>query len=208
MLKPREKLIEFGVKSLSNHELIAILIGSGIEGKDVFSISKKVEKLILKIFNTDSFSIKEFQVIKGVGKVKALRILSALELGKRIYSDKAQKLLSTRDVWLLTRSIVNGGNESVIALYLNGNNQLIDSLEIARGGINSIYIDVRLLLKKAIELMSSGIILVHNHPSGNVKPSDSDIVTTKTVRSACELMGIKLIDHVVVTSESFCSINE
>lgn len=206
MLKPREKLHEFGVEGLNNYELIAILLGSGIEGKDVFSISRKVEKVILNNSYLGSTSVQDFQKIKGIGEVKAQRLSSALELGRRMYDRNLSKILSTRDVWLMTRSMLKECNERVIALYLNGRNQLLDSKEIASGGGNSTSIDMRLLIKRALELMASGIILVHNHPSGNLSPSNADIVATKTVRSACDLMGIKLLDHVIITENEYSSI--
>lgn len=208
MLKPREKFQEFGADGLSNCELISILLGSGVEGKSVFDVSKRVEKIIVKYTAVDSSSITELQKIKGIGKVKAQRIIVALELGRRIYDDKSTKLLSTRDVWLLTRSMLTDNNEKVFVLYLNGKNQLLGTKEIASGGHNSTYIDVRILIKRAIELLATGIILVHNHPSGDIKPSTSDIVTTRSIRSACELMGIRLLDHVIITTDSYFSINE
>lgn len=206
MLKPREKFQEFGADGLSNCELISILLGSGVEGKSVFDVSKRVEKIIVKYTAVDSSSITELQKIKGIGKVKAQRIIVALELGRRMYDRNLSKILSTRDVWLMTRSMLKECNERVIALYLNGRNQLLDSKEIASGGGNSTSIDMRLLIKRALELMASGIILVHNHPSGNLSPSNADIVATKTVRSACDLMGIKLLDHVIITENEYSSI--
>ncbi|HQF37118.1 MAG TPA: DNA repair protein RadC, partial [Candidatus Dojkabacteria bacterium] len=178
-----------------------------IEGKNVFSISKRVEKVIQNNASLGSISVQKFQEIKGIGKVKAQRLSSALELGKRIYNQEVTKILSTRDVWLMTKSMTKDCNEKVIALYLNGRNQLLDTKEIASGGGNSSFIDMRLLIKRALELMASGIILVHNHPSGNVKPSNSDLVATQTVRSACDLMGIKLLDHVIVAEDEYTSIS-
>lgn len=205
-MKPREKFSEFGITGLSDHELVSILLGSGVKGNDIASLATKVLEVLKRMILEKEVSLERLNKIKGVGKVKAQRIVAALELGRRLYVFKEGQLLSSRDVWILTRHLASDSQEKVMVLYLNGRNELLESKEIAKGRVNSAYIDNRVIFKRAIELMATGIILVHNHPSGDLRPSDSDISTTQMVRSACELFGINLIDHIIITSESYCSI--
>ena len=209
MEKPRERAIEHGISSLSDSELIAILLRTGRKGKNVVEVAEDV----LKEFE-DSFlrmqkaSVKELSKVKGVGCAKALTIQAALEIGKRMWREtlKERKLLKTsEDVYELCKDMILLDVEVVRVMILDSQLGLIASRDITIGTATSSLIHPREIFAAAIPYPSSGIILVHNHPSGNPKPSDEDEKITKRVRDASKIMGIKLVDHVIVASNGYYS---
>ena len=208
--RPREKLIAKGLQSLSDAELIAILIASGNRDESAVELSKRILKSVENNLNTlGKLSLNDLQKFKGIGEAKAISIVAALELGRRRkLSDIMEKkvIKTSKDVFELFHPILADlPHEEFWILFLNQSNKVIDKYRVSQGGIASTIIDVRLVMKAAIEKLASGIILCHNHPSGGLNPSQSDIEITEKLRKAGEIMDIRVLDHVIVTDEDFYS---
>lgn len=205
---PREKMKRLGAGSLEDEELVAILIGSGIKGASVSHLAKLVSKCIKHSAATTSNGGEtcNFSKIPGIGLIKSQRICAAIEFGRRLSVSKKTVIKSVRDVWLICSSDAQSKTERVWALYLNGSNELIKKHEIASGARNCVMIDIRETLWHAIKHKSCALILSHVHPSGKLIPSTSDIETTKQFRKACNLLGLKLLDHVIITRTGYISI--
>ncbi len=208
--RPREKLIAKGLQSLSDAELIAILIGSGNREETAVELSKRILKSADNNLNTlGKLNLNDLQKFKGIGDAKAITIVAALELGRRRkLSEIIEKKIvrSSKDIFEFFHPILADlPHEEFWVVFLNQSNKIIDKYRVSQGGIAGTVIDVRLIMKAAIEKLASGIILCHNHPSGNLKPSTSDIKITKKMRDAGEIMEIKVLDHIIVTDESYYS---
>ena len=208
--RPREKLIAKGLQSLSDAELIAILIGSGNREETAVELSKRILKSAGNNLNTlGKLNLNDLQKFKGIGDAKAITIVAALELGRRRkLSEIIEKKIvrSSKDIFEFFHPILADlPHEEFWVVFLNQSNKIIDKYRVSQGGIAGTVIDVRLIMKAAIEKLASGIILCHNHPSGNLKPSKSDIDITKKLRDAGEIMEIKVLDHIIVTDESYFS---
>ena len=208
--RPREKMLTKGIQTLSNAELIAILIGSGSRELSAVDLSKE----ILNKSNNDlnelgKYSVEDFQKIKGIGPAKAISIMAALELGKRRSASEVidKKIIKTSsDIFQIFQAILcDLKHEEFWILLLNRSNKIIDKAKISQGGISETTIDVRLILKNAIEKTASGIALCHNHPSGNLNPSESDKNITSKLISAAKLLDIIILDHVIVTDKGYFS---
>ncbi|RLD78716.1 MAG: hypothetical protein DRJ10_09895 [Bacteroidetes bacterium] len=208
--RPREKLIAKGLQSLSDAELIAILIGSGNREETAVELSKQILKSVDNNLNTlGKLSLNDLQKFKGIGEAKAITIVAALELGRRRKLSEIverKTIRSSKDIFEFFHPILADlPHEEFWVVFLNQSNKIIDKYRVSQGGISGTVIDVRLIMKAAIEKLASGIILCHNHPSGNLKPSGSDIKITKKMRDAGEIMEIKVLDHIIVTDESYFS---
>ncbi len=209
--RPREKLIAKGIASLSDAELLAILIGSGSTKESAVDLSKKILKDCNN--NLNELGKKSVADLKktyhGVGDAKAITIVAALELGKRRKLQEPferLKIKSSSDVFNLMQPILGDiPHEEFWALLLNRSNTVITKFKISQGGVSGTVIDVRLILKPAIENLASSIILCHNHPSGNILPSDADEHITKKISESAEIMDIKVLDHIIVTDKSYFS---
>jgi DNA repair protein RadC len=208
--RPREKFLNNGPASLSNAELLAILIGKGRKDKSAVDLAR--ELLLLagqNLVQMGKLSITDITQIKGLGEVKALTIAAALELGRRRQaSDMLQQPLvkKSRDIAAYLRVLLKDERrELFLILLLNQANRIIHTEIISEGGITSTVADPRIVLKKALEKDATGIILCHNHPSGNLTPSRQDHELTRKVHSAAEFMDIKLLDHVIVSEDGYFS---
>ena len=182
--RPREKLIAKGLQSLSDAELIAILIGSGNREETAVELSKRILKSAGNNLNTlGKLNLNDLQKFKGIGDAKAITIVAALELGRRrkLSEIVERKIIrSSKDIFEFFHPILADlPHEEFWVVFLNQSNKIIDKYRVSQGGIAGTVIDVRLIMKAAIEKLASGIILCHNHPSGNLKPSGSDIKITK-----------------------------
>lgn len=208
--RPREKLVERGSHNLSDAELIAILLGTGTRGKNALYIASS----LLKQFSPDqltNISLEELSVLPGVGKVKAIRIKAALELGERIFSPTAlslSKIHSAHDAIGEVKNIIDKRQERIVVLYLNARYELIQKEVIAIGTINSSYIEPRDIFAPAMSIACDSIIIVHNHPSNDTTPSEDDISFTKRIHQTGEVMGITLRDHIIVSKTSYFSFRE
>jgi len=211
--RPREKLIAKGLQSLSDAELIAILISSGNRKETAVELSKRI--LISAENNLNKLgklNLNDLQKFNGIGEAKAITIVAALELGRRRkLSEIVEKKIirSSKDIFEFFHPILADiPHEEFWIVFLNRSNKIIDKLKISQGGLSGTVIDVRLIMKSAIEKLASSIILCHNHPSGNSKPSGNDIKITKKMRDAGEIMEIKVLDHIIVTDESYFSFTD
>lgn len=208
--RPREKLMHKGSGALTEAELIGILIGSGTKNVSAVSLAQ----LILKHYNNDlselaKRSVKELQKFKGIGEAKAITIVSAMELGRR-RKEKEQtlkpKLTGSKRVYdLMQAELTDKLVEEFWVILLNQANYLIKKQRISTGGLASTIVDPRIIFKVAIEHNSAGIILVHNHPSGNSQPSQSDIQLTERLIRSGKILRISVLDHIIFTEEDYFS---
>lgn len=212
--KPREKALTLGIRSLSNAELLAIIFGSGLPGKSVISMSQEVlASCDNRLSRLSRLSIHEMKKrFKGVGTAKAISLAAAFELGLRTRDEDAAldtQIKSSTDIYNMMRvKLERLEYEEFWVLYLSRSNRVIFEECMSKGGVSGTVTDVRLILKRAIELLASGIILVHNHPSGNLRPSpDDDRITTKA-KEAAKLLDINVLDHLIITPTNYFSYND
>ncbi|MCK4661896.1 MAG: DNA repair protein RadC [Bacteroidales bacterium] len=208
--RPREKLINKGINSLSDAELIAILIGSGSKNESAVELSKKILNFVNNNLNELSkLSVNDLKKFPGIGEAKAITIIAALELGKRRrLSEKitTAKISGSKDVYEIFYPVLTDLNyEEFWILFLNRSNKVIGKQKISQGGISGTVIDVRLIAKNAIEKLASSLILCHNHPSGNLSASENDIKITNKLKNACQLLDIKILDHLIISSDGYYS---
>lgn len=211
--RPREKALKFGITALSNRELIAILIKTGFQGYSSLKIAEDVLKISNVIGNLSKLELRDFLKVKGIKEAKALEILACIELSKRLNYEECLDLnVIDRPKALITwlnKEIGSSQQEQFMVVYLNTKNRIITYRILFKGTIDSSLIHPREIFKEALLLSSSKILLVHNHPSGDTTPSDADIKSTYKIIEAGNLMGIKVIDHIIVTSNNhFSFVNE
>lgn len=204
--RPREKLEKYGVNKLNDNELMAILIRTGIKGKNVVELSKQILKQITKV-GIEDLAINDLVRIKGLGKIKAGQILASIELGRRLLKDKKSKLvLSPQDVWHEMKDLRDSKKEHFVIFYLDTQNQITKREIISIGTLNESLIHPREVFEPAIRHTAAQVVVAHNHPSGNLEPSPDDIAVTKRLTEAGNLLGIEVLDHVIVTAGEFKSI--
>ena len=208
--RPREKLVEKGRHVLTEAELIAILIGSGSRNETAVELSKRILASVgNNLHDLGKLTIKDLVVFKGIGEAKAISIMAAMELGRRrkeTTTIKRDKITSSKDVYdILHPLMLDLPHEEFWLLVLNRANFVIKKELISRGGIAGTVVDTKIIFKVAIENYASSIIVCHNHPSGNLKPSEADIKITKTIKEAGKLMEIPLLDHIILTENGFYS---
>jgi DNA repair protein RadC len=209
--RPREKLLLQGRRQLTNAELMAILIRTGNLTENVVEVSKR----ILSFYNNDltklsKLNVKDLSKFKGIGQAKAITIVAALELGRRrkeAVNDKLQKITSPKDVDLILRpELADLPHEEFWILLLNRANFVIGKQFISKGGQAGTVVDPKIIFKIAIEQNAAAIILAHNHPSGNLKPSKADLNITKKLVESGLLLELPVLDHLIITDESFFSL--
>ncbi len=208
--RPREKLFMKGRLALSEAELLAILIGSGNRKDSALGISRKVlYEIDHNLAVLSRISVQNLMKVRGIGKAKAAVIIAALELGRRrrkVNSLVKTKLNSSRTVFELMQPLIGElDHEEFWVLLLNNANHMDYKWRLSMGGITATLVDVRLIYKKAIEHGATSIILCHNHPSGNLQPSQSDIMLTKKVIKGGDILDIKILDHVIVAEQGYYS---
>ena len=214
-LMPREKAMAQGVKALTNKELMAIIFGTGTQGKSVFDLcdeilsAKEGHLSLVATLDWRDF-IREF---KGIGPAKALTLLAALELGTRAGRDaltlRNTAIDSSRKAYeYMLPEMFNLDHEEFWLLLLNNSNRPIKRLRVGQGGLNSTMADVRIILREALLAKAPAMIAFHNHPSGTLKPSMHDDQLTNRIKEAAKLMEIRLLDHIIVTDADFYSYND
>jgi DNA repair protein RadC len=201
---PREKIEKYGTKKLSDHELLAVLLGSGIKGVNVVVLAKKVLKLISHV-GKDKISINHLLSVRGLGKIKSLQILSLLELIKRLNKELPQ-ILSSTDIWKACADIRSSKKEHLVAFYLDTQNRVIAREIVSIGTLSASIVHPREVFEPAVKYSAASIILAHNHPSGYLGASDVDNSVTQKLKEAGILLGISINDHLVVTNTGFTSI--
>ena len=208
--RPRERFFKHGPKTLSDAELFAIILRTGYSGENVIDMSNRLisEYGLDKLFEC---SLKELQKIKGIGPSKAMQILAMFELGKRYKnSQKPVRFLSSaKKVFeFMHEKLKDEKQENFIAILLNNRNHFIKAVLITKGVLDASIIDSREIFKPAIKNSAARVILVHNHPGGDPKPSEEDLEVTKKIIDAGELLGIKVLDHVIIGGDNYWSWKE
>lgn len=208
--RPREKFLLKGRNSLSDSELLAIIMGSGSRDETAIELARKILASVDNNWHQLSLlTIKDLTKFKGVGEVKAISIATALEIGRRRASqeipEKPQISSSNNAYQILKFHLAELRTEEFWAIFLNQSNKVIHISQLTQGGINQSIVDIRILFKNALDHFATGIIVAHNHPSGNLKPSSEDIHITKMIKEAGNLMNIQLLDHLIITQNSYLS---
>lgn len=208
--KPREKLVQKGCFALSDAELIAILIGSGSRDESAVELAKRILASVDHNLNElGKLSVNQLMKFKGIGEAKAVSIAAALEMGRRRRKDDTKKITaitSSKDAFELLYPLIGElPHEEFWILYLNNSNKVIHKSQLSKGGITGTLVDVRLVMKQALELGAVGIILAHNHPSGTLKPSLADKQITEKLKKASEALDIKILDHLIVAQHQYLS---
>ncbi|WP_086476030.1 MULTISPECIES: RadC family protein [Arenibacter] len=208
--KPREKLVQKGRTILTDAELIAILIGSGSRNESAVELSKRILASVNNNLNElGKLSVKQLMKFKGIGEAKAVSIVAALEIGRRRRGEDGQKITkisSSRCVFnLLQPKMGELPHEEFWIVYLNNSNKVLFAGQQSKGGITGTLVDVRLVLKQALELGAVGLILAHNHPSGTLKPSEADKQITQKLKLASQALDIKVLDHIIITQKEYFS---
>ena len=208
--RPREKLLLKGRSVLSDAELIAILISSGNKEDSAVELSKKIlDRVSNNLNELGKLSVKDLMKFKGIGEAKAIGIVAALELGRRRKGSdmiKRQKITSSKDIFELFKPMLTDlPHEEFWILLLNRANKVIKPIRISQGGVSGTVADTKIIFLSAIESLASSIILCHNHPSGNLKPSDSDISLTRKLKEAGKVLEIGVLDHIIFSDNGYYS---
>jgi len=208
--RPREKVLANGIQHLSDSELLAILLGSGTRNMTAVELARQI---LLQSGNSlhelGRQNINDLVKIKGVGPAKGITLLAAMELGRRRaatrHADKIP-IKSSETVYKLFHPLLGDlDHEEFWLLMLNRANRVLGRFKVSQGGLSGTVIDTRIILKKALDNLSSSIIVCHNHPSGNNQPSDADVKITEKLKKAAEMLEIKLLDHVIIADKSYFS---
>ena len=208
--RPREKLILKGKSALSDAELIAILLGSGTTTMSAVDLAKKVlQPVDNNLHELAKLSVKDLTKIKGIGQAKALTIVAALELGRRrkdLESSERGKITGSRDAYdVLKADLLDIAHEEFWILLLNRANRVIRKSQISQGGVAGTVADPKIIFKLALDDLASGVILAHNHPSGNLTASQADLDLTKKLKEAGRLLDIQVLDHIIVAGQKYFS---
>lgn len=208
--QPREKLLYKGKSALSDAELVAILIGSGNRDESAVALSKRIlASSDNNLSELGKRSIKQLMEFKGIGEAKAISIIAALELGRRRRSEDAlekKKITSSASVFELMQPVIGDlPHEEFWIIYVNNSNKVIQKNQMSKGGITGTLVDVRLVLKTALEVGATGLILTHNHPSGTLHPSEADKNITQKLKVAALSLDIKVLDHIIIAEKAYFS---
>ncbi len=210
--RPREKMLAKGISALSDAELLAILISTGTKSQSALDLARAVlSSADNNLHLLGKRDISDLIKIGGIGEAKAVTIMAALELGRRRGNADLERveIKQGRDVFNIMQPIIGDlPHEEFWVLFLNRRNHMIDRVLISSGGVSGTTVDVRIIMKKAIERLASTLILVHNHPSGNITASTEDKNLTKRIVDAAKLLEINVVDHVIIADKDFFSFSE
>lgn len=211
--RPRERLMNIGVDNLSNSELLAILLKTGTKDMSVKELSNYILKEIDNFLDLRNITLEKLKSIKGIGDAKACELLAAIELGKRLNAKydnlKKIKIVNANNIFEYYRNIfIDKKQEYFYAIYLDTKNNIIKDKLLFIGTINQSLVHPREIFKEAYLLSASSIILIHNHPTGNVSPSKNDINLTKNIINVGNLLGIKVLDHIIIGDNNYYSFIE
>ena len=204
--RPREKLRERGAEALRDEELLAILLRTGVRGKSALDLARKILKEAGEAL--PRWTVADFRAIPGVGEAKAAQIVAAFELARRFQGPRRFPIRGPEDVLPYVRHIAHRKQEHVLCLTLNGAGEVIEVHEITVGLVNTSQIHPREVFAPAIADRAAAVILVHNHPSGNLTPSREDLAITRQMVEAGKLLGIDVLDHIILTRDGFLSLKE
>jgi len=204
--KPREKLVIKGVTALKNEELLSILLGSGIRGKDVRKLSKEIVKMMDK--GVDTLSLKNLCDIRGLGVAKASQILASIELSRRYLIRSNKRITSAKEVYEELKPFSTKVQEYFLSITLDGASHIINIRTVFIGTLTQSIVHPREIFTDAISDRAAGIIVAHNHPSGTLVASRSDIAVTQRLKEVSRLVGIELLDHVILSKQGFYSFSD
>ena len=211
--RPRERLLKYGVEALSNEELLSIILKTGKKGKSVKEIAASLLKEIKKIENLKEINLTTLEKITGIGPVKAMEILSVVELGKRIYlneeKNKKKLMTSSLEIYKEAKYLFNNKKQEYFyCFYINGKGELIERKLLFVGTINRSVVHPREVFKHAYLCSATGIICLHNHPNGDPFPSKEDVIFTKRLVELGELNQIPIVDHLIFSDHDYYSFND
>ena len=211
--RPREKFLLKGKSSLSDSELLAILIGSGSRNESAVQLCQRILASTNNNLNQlGKISVNQLTNFKGIGEAKAISIAAALELGRRRRAEESvelKKITSSKMVFEIMQPIIGElPHEEFWVLYLNNSNKVIHKSQLSKGGLTGTVVDIRLIFKTAFEHNAISIILTHNHPSGKLLASDADIQITRKIKEASKHLEINVLDHIIITENGFYSFND
>lgn len=205
--RPREKMEKYGPDKLTDTELLAVVLGFGTKGMNALSLSRATLKRVTRLGGAQA-TPDDFKSIRGLGAVKRLQIVALLALSKRLQTEGQRVILSTKDVWNMCNDFYDSEKEHFVAFYLNTQSQLIERKIISIGTLDANIVHPRDVFEPALMLHAASVIIVHNHPSGDTKPSHTDITLTRKLIEAARLLGITLEDHVIVSKKSSASMSQ
>ena len=209
--RPREKLLLKGKSALSDAELIAILLRTGVTGASALDIAKKILHKVNEDLNElGKLSVSDLKKMeKGLGNTKSITIVAALELGRRRQSSEVREkpiIRTSRDSFdFIYPELADLRHEEFYVLYLNKSNRVVAFKNISSGGVSGTVADIKIILRHAIDTLASGVIAVHNHPSGNLQPSEADKKLTKNLKDSARLLDVQLIDHLIIGDKNYFS---
>ncbi|MBR3951083.1 MAG: DNA repair protein RadC [Bacteroidaceae bacterium] len=211
--RPREKMMKNGARSLSNAELLAILIGSGSVDETAIELSQRILNAVNNnLYTLGKYDLKQLMTYKGIGEAKAITIMAAMELGRRRREeelpDHPQLNTSQAAYDYMAQRLVDLPHEEFWAILLNRAGRVIDTVMVSKGGTASTAVDVRIIMREAVQNLASAIILCHNHPSGNNQPSRDDELLTRQISDAAKLMNVVVLDHIIVCDRSYYSFSD
>lgn len=210
--RPRERLLKQGAQSLSHQELIAILLRTGTKDVSAVELANRILQKVEKLHGLKEATIEELTAISGVGKVKAIQLIAAIELGRRLalkHHEERYTIRSPQDAAMyVMQELSSLMQEHFVALLLNVKNQVIDKRTIFIGSLNTSIVHPRELFREAIKRSAASIIIIHNHPSGNPVPSQEDIDVTNRLCEVGIVIGIEIIDHIIIGNHEYISLKE
>ena len=204
--RPREKLKERGASALTDEELVAAILGRGVEGQDLRTISRSVAKLIRN--HRENLTIEHLTAVRGMGLAKAAQILSAFELARRYLIKDAVKVTGAQDVIPLLADIADKKQEHFVCISLNGAHEVIEKRIVTIGLVDRSPVHPREVYADVISDRAAAVIFAHNHPSGDLKPSNSDLKIQEQLTEAGKILGIRVLDHIIVTKKGYFSFQE
>lgn len=206
--KPRSKMKRFGASALSDYELLAIIIKSGISGKSVLDLSVEIINAFSSLKNLEEATLNELEAIKGMGEAKSLELLACIELGRRIYKKEIKNCIikTAYDAWkYIHLDLENKSQEHFVCIYLNAIGKVIATKVISVGSASETLADYKSAVKWALKFSATAIIYLHNHPSGNPLPSKQDYKLTELFESITESVDLRFVDHIIVGKNAFYS---
>lgn len=210
--RPRERLESYGASALSNEELLAILLKTGTKERSVKTLARDILNMIDDLVELKDMTINRLLSIKGIGQVKAIELIASIELGRRIYTEKKilkSKLSTPLDIYINNKNLfIDKKQEYFYCLYLNNKNELIERKLLFMGTVNRSVVHPREVFKYAYLSSASGIICMHNHPSGDISPSRDDIMFTKALVETGRVQGIPVLDHIIIGNDNYYSFSD
>lgn len=203
--RPREKLQKYGSQKLTDEELLAVILGSGVKGMNVLSLSRAILKRVAQV-GSSSLSVNDLSNIRGLGVVKRIQVVAVLELARRLQKKGQSEILSTKDIWNMCNDFYGSSKEHFVAFYLDTQSRMIERRIISVGTLDASIVHPRDVFEPALSLHAASVIVCHNHPSGDTTPSATDIQLTRRLLDAATLLGILLEDHVIVSKKGSSSL--